>query len=531
MKAVVIALVLVMLFAAGVGGGYLFLMRADNQQAPPVADPPAQPAAAPVSDESSLHGTSIEIPENAEICGEHHVPEVVCPFCNPSLIEERGDCGAHEVAEALCTRCSPILIAAFRAEGDWCAEHGLPESQCSLCGGESASSVATLASTETAPGDEIMRANRPPSKTCTNAFATVQLASPEVARRAGLRTVPVKAQTIDETIACNAEVAFDGDRYARLASRAAGNVAEVIADLGDRVQAGDVLAVIDSAELGSAKAAYLQARSLVDLWEKNEARERRLFEKNVGTERDVLEAETRLVESRVGLSDAAQRLKNLGLSEDAIANIAETGDTSSLLELRAPFAGVIVDRTAVTGEVITTTQPLFAIADTGSMWVMLDVYEDDVVRLREAQRVTLTVDAMPDQVFEGTLTWISSHVDPRTRTIQARAEVDNPDGLLRANMFGRATVHVRTLEDVVLVPESAVQWDGCCNLVFVRHTDTIYQPYKVTLGYKRDGHYVVEDGLPAGESVVTEGSFLLKTEILKGNIGAGCCEVDPGANK
>jgi cobalt-zinc-cadmium efflux system membrane fusion protein len=98
-------------------------------------------------------------------------------------------------------------------------------------------------------------------------------------------------------------------------------------------------------------------------------------------------------------------------------------------------------------------------------------------------------------------------------------------------MFGRAEVHVRTIDDAVLVPESAVQWDGCCNIVFVRHTDTIYQPYKVTLGYKRDGHYVVTDGLPAGESVVTEGSFLLKTEILKGNIGAGCCEVDPGANE
>jgi cobalt-zinc-cadmium efflux system membrane fusion protein len=103
--------------------------------------------------------------------------------------------------------------------------------------------------------------------------------------------------------------------------------------------------------------------------------------------------------------------------------------------------------------------------------------------------------------------------------------------MLRANMFGQAQVAVRTNENAMLVSQEAVQWDGCCNVVFVRHTDTIYQPYQVTLGYEHDGYYVVERGLPAGESVVTQGSFLLKTEILKGSIGAGCCEVDPGAAK
>jgi cobalt-zinc-cadmium efflux system membrane fusion protein len=138
---------------------------------------------------------------------------------------------------------------------------------------------------------------------------------------------------------------------------------------------------------------------------------------------------------------------------------------------------------------------------------------------------------MPNRTFTGELTWISSHVDRKTRTIRARAEVDNPQHLLRANMFGRAEIKVRTIENALLIPESAVQWDGCCNLVFVRQTDSIYQPYKVTLGYKRDGYFVGKNGVPAGESVVTEGSFLLKTEILKGNIGAGCCEVDPGANR
>ena len=80
----------------------------------------------------------------------------------------------------------------------------------------------------------------------------------------------------------------------------------------------------------------------------------------------------------------------------------------------------------------------------------------------------------------------------------------------------------------LIVPREALQWDGCCNLVFVRHSDQLYEPRKVKLGYETDRFYLVDSGLRAGEEVVTTGSFLLKTEIMKGNIGAGCCEVEPG---
>lgn len=465
----------------------------------------------------------------------HDIDPARCPFCNPVIIDSMGMCGGHGVPEAVCTRCNSALIAAFKVENDWCAEHGLPESQCTLCGGaeptgDSSAMLASMSTERRTP--EVLRTNRAPSEACTNAFSTVQLKSSVIARRAGFELAALRSETLDETITCNAEVAFDGDRFAHLAPRAPGSVAEVNVGLGDRVETGQVLAIIDSAELGSAKAAYLQASVLVDLWKKNEARERALYDKNVGTEKDVLEAETKLVESRVQLSSAAQRLRNLGLSTDDIAQVAEEDDTSSHLQLRTPFDGVIVERDAVVGEVVTTSESLFALADTSRMWVMLDVYEADIARLEQGQQVTMAIDSMSDRTFDGMLTWVSSHVDARTRTIRARAEMSNADGLLRANMFGRAEIHVRTIDDAILVPESAVQWDGCCNLVFVRQTDTVYQPYKVTLGYKRNGHYIVEDGLLAvGDSVVTQGSFLLKTEILKGSIGAGCCEVDPGANK
>ncbi|MFG0330107.1 MAG: efflux RND transporter periplasmic adaptor subunit [Phycisphaerales bacterium] len=378
---------------------------------------------------------------------------------------------------------------------------------------------------------EVLRTARAPSATCTNAFSTVRLASPEVARRTGLRVVPARTESVELTVSANARVAFDESRYAHLASRAAGVVAEVRADLGDRVTAGAVLAVVDSSELGAAKAAYLQARSLVELWERNAARERDLLEGGLGVERDLLEAETALVESRVQESNAAQRLRNLGLSDDDLAQVRSDADTSSRLPLVAPFDGVVVDRHAVVGEVVSSSDPLFSVADTSRMWAMLDINESEVTRLEPGQPVRLQFASIPGRAFAGALTWISPQVDAQTRAIRARAEFDNADGALRANMFGRARVEVRTIDDALLVPEDAVQWDGCCNIVFVRQTDTVYQPYQVTLGPEINGWFVVEDGLRPGDEVVTRGSFLLKTEILKGNIGAGCCEVDPGANR
>lgn len=130
MKPVAIAAIAIILFGAGAGGAWWFVSQrgaasggaggsVDREQA-------GSGAAAP-------HGTPIEIPSDAALCETHRIPQVVCPFCDPSLIESRGHCGEHDVAEALCTRCSPILIAAFKAEKDWCAEHELPESQCLIC--------------------------------------------------------------------------------------------------------------------------------------------------------------------------------------------------------------------------------------------------------------------------------------------------------------------------------------------------------------------------------------------------------------
>ncbi len=461
-------------------------------------------------------------------CAEHAIAESACPFCNPGLIEEMGWCAGHDVAEALCWICNPDVIAAYKAVGDWCAGHGLPESRCLDCN-------PSLAEVATGPdvidreqGVSEPRYRRPPSVTCTKQLLTVSFERETVAQEAGLEFAEVTVQPVSRTIECNAVLDYDGNRFARLAPQVGGLVQSVEKDLGDRVESGEILAVIVSPAFGAAKAAFLQAQASEALWAKNHTREKDLLTRGVSTERDLLEAESRLAESRIAKSRAEQELMGLGLSTDQITEVARTGDTTNEYRVTAPFSGVVVDRRASVGELSDPSAALFAVADVSRMWARLDVYETDIQDIRTDQPVILHVEGLPGDAVAGRITWVSAQLDPRTRTLQARADLDNPDGILRANMFARAVVTVRDARPTVMVPRAAVQWEGCCNVVFVKDSLTRFHPVKVHLGPAAGSMVEVRRGLKGGETVVTQGSFLLKTEILKGSIGAGCCEAQPG---
>ncbi len=370
------------------------------------------------------------------------------------------------------------------------------------------------------------RAALPPSTTCTKAKSIVRLQSPEIVRTAGLQFVRLEEQPVTATITRNAELLYNANRYARLSPRAAGVVVDVQRDLGDTLAAGDVLAVVDSAECGSAKAELLHAFAGVQLWKRSAERLRSLAQQGLGTESDAFEAETKLAESQIQNAKARQRLRNFGLPESDIETVQQSQDTSSHLKVTAPFEGIVVERSAVLGEVVESNHVLFAIANTQSMWAMIDLFESDVPVVATGQDVLFTLESAAGRTFAGTITWVSTHLNPATRTLKARAEIANDGGLLRANTFGAAQIVVRRGERCLVVPKDAVQWDGCCNLVFVKTNDegTAFQPTQVHLGIDTGLAYEVLSGVKGGDVVVTSGSFLLKTEILKGAIGAGCCD-------
>lgn len=380
--------------------------------------------------------------------------------------------------------------------------------------------------TETTAAAEL-RWQRPPSVTCTTSATTVTLASPEVVRTVGFEYMQVQAAPLARTVERNAEIAYNANRYARLSSRAGGVIAEVKKDLGEPVKQGDVLAVVDSTDLGSAKSDLLQSLEIARLWDTNAARERALIERGIGIEREALEAETKAAEGRIAVNRARQRLRTLGLTNEQIAVVEKESDTSSLLELVASFDGMVVERAAVVGEVAEQGRSLMAVADTGTMWALVDLAESDLAVVKVGQRATVTLDGLPGKSFSGRLTWISTQIDPKTRTLKARVELDNGEGSLRANMFGRARISAGDEREALTVPKDAVQWEGCCNIAFVRTDDSgmTFRPARLVLAYDAGDRYEVAEGLAPGDTVVTKGSFILKNEILKNSVGAGCCEV------
>lgn len=472
-----------------------------------------------------------------KMCEPHRLPDAECPFCHPALVAEKGLCREHGVPEALCCKCNARLAAAFKQAGDWCNEHDCPESQCFICnpsldvapgaprGGVASTNPSEAdVAIERAADEDRPRFERDPSVTCETSRSRIRFASMEIARRAGLALAPVQRRNVSRALTCNAEVAYDGNHYARISSRIPGIVQAVMRDVGERVVKGDVLAVVDSPELAAAKAEYLQAEALLQLALQNHSRTHDLVAKGIAGRQEDLEAETRLAESKIGRARAAQHLKTLGISESQVEEIARQEDTSPLLSIAAPFAGEIVERGAVVGETVAVAAALFAVADTRRMWAQLDVYEADVSQVRTRQPVIVQVDGLSGESFAGQVTWISTQVDPRTRTLRVRAELDNSEGLLRANMFGRARITTHDRTPMLVIPTCAVQWDGCCNIAFVRQSDLLYSPRKLRLGSQVDDYVEVRAGLEEGEQVVTQGSFMLKTEIMKSSIGAGCCE-------
>ncbi|MEK6701757.1 MAG: efflux RND transporter periplasmic adaptor subunit [Planctomycetota bacterium] len=465
----------------------------------------------------------VQAPQVASPC-PHGIEAAKCPFCDPTRIDRLGMCKEHGVPEAVCVKCRPFLKTAFVAAGDWCKEHDTPESQCAIC--NPSDTKAATARAQSAGAE--LRWQQEPSVTCSTSSTVVTLLTPEVVRAVGFEFVQVQAAPIVRTVERNAELAYNANRYARLSSRAGGVVAEMKKDLGEAVKKGDVLAVVDSTDLGTAKSDLLQALETAKLWETNATRERALVEKGVGIEREALEAETRAAESRIAVNRARQRLRNLGLSKEHIASVEHDGDTSSLLELVAPFDGMVVERGAVMGEVVEPGKPLLAVADTGTMWALVDLAEADLAVVKIGQQAAVSVDGLLGKSFTGRLTWISTQVDPKTRTLKARVELDNGAGLLRANMFGRARINAGESRQAITVPKEAVQWEGCCNIAFVRSdaAGTTFKPARLVLAYDAGDRYEVSGGLSPGDTIVTRGSYILKNEILKNAVGAGCCEVD-----
>jgi cobalt-zinc-cadmium efflux system membrane fusion protein len=410
---------------------------------------------------------------------------------------ESGLCEEHHVLEAVCPKCNPALVAVFKAKGDWCDEHDFPESFCPICKPERGGRPATESRDDGAPADGLK----------------VRLKTKETAQLAGLKVVRVADQTGPAHLSVTAKIVYDGTRVAEVNARAAGVVRAVRADVGATVAAGAPLATIESAGVGADQSRLASASSRVRLAEANFARRKKLRDEGIGAEKDLLAAAQELEAARADLSGAQAALGMVGASSEG----------SSRYALTSPLAGVVTRRDATVGRYVDTELVLFQIVDPSSMWADLDIPETEVGRIVPGAAVTIFVEGLGETAFEGVLGFISPEVDPHTRTVRGRVALTNSEGRLKGNMYARARIAVARAKDTVVVPRQAVQRAKTVHLVFVRLAEDTFEARRVRLGAADGDQIEVSGRLAPGEEVVTEGSFLLKTETLKGSIGAGCC--------
>jgi cobalt-zinc-cadmium efflux system membrane fusion protein len=344
-------------------------------------------------------------------------------------------------------------------------------------------------------------------------------------------TAVASEQALPETLELPGEIGFDERRIAHLTPQVAGVVARVHVDLGSRVAAGDLLIELDSAELASAQAEYLGAITEEALAARAGERLAALRAAKIASEREALETEQRLEGARIHSATARQRLLTLGLSATEIEALAAGGAVRAdgRLALRAPFAGELLGLHAVRGEQVEPGSELALLGDTARLWVWVDVYEAQLAQLEAFHAaatlaVSVRVAAYPERDFPGRLDLLGRTMDEATRTVKSRIVLENADGLLRPGMFAQVRLYLPGAERALALPADALLADEGREFVFVQHDGEYFVRRPVETGRRWAGQVEIVGGLAAGQTVATAGAFLLKSDVLRSKMGAGCAD-------
>ncbi len=328
--------------------------------------------------------------------------------------------------------------------------------------------------------------------------------------------------TADSQINAAANIRFDPDLTARVGPRLDARVVEVLVDLGERVESGQPLVVMDSVMLGRAKADYLRSQARLNTAREAFERDQSLAEQQITSQAELAESRATLGEARAEHRAATETLKLYGLSQNEIDNIESGEQPLSRFTLTAQSAGLVEKRDLAPGQNVSADESPIHLVDTSEVWVMIEAFERSLPRLAEGQQVTFRSRGLGDRRYNGRIDWIARSLDEQSRTVTVRATLDNPDGQLRAGMAGTATIHAPGEQtSYALVPVDAVQRNGDQPVVFVPGDNPgVYAHVPVTLGNEGDGWVEVREGLQPGDSVVVGGAFDLMSAMTAGSRSA-----------
>jgi membrane fusion protein, heavy metal efflux system len=345
-------------------------------------------------------------------------------------------------------------------------------------------------------------------------------------------------QSTARTIQTTGTIGPNETRVAHMRPLSRGRILRVRVRMGDRVKKGEELLAYDNVELGETVHEYL--RALMDLEQTKTQAEvaKRALERatdlaEVGAlakaELDRRDAEYRRSQATIQAQRAEvarfdERLHRFGLEEQEIEGLLKKNPQdyhreASTTMLKAPFDGIVLKANAAEGESIQPEDKLFDVVDTSSVWVQADLYPQDVASVREGDNATVYVEGYPEEKFRGRIAYVSDVVNPETRATRVRVELPNPDRRLKLDMFATIQLPSRQQRAALLIPVNAVQQVDGKSVVFVREQPQQFEMREVKLGPESQGAIEVLSGLKTGETVVTRGSFVLKSEHMKSELG------------
>ena len=353
-------------------------------------------------------------------------------------------------------------------------------------------------------------------------------------------------QEVDRTgtLTLTGQIRLDRTRAVEVVPTGGGRVKEIKRLLGEKVRKilghaqeilrrkGDVLAVIHSADLGQTQADFLEVQARHELAEATFKREKELYEKKVSSEADYLAALNALKAAQAAYAAADKRLRLFDLSTEQIAGIEDeqqNGEFADLI-LRAPQSGTIITQNISVGQIVESTESLYTIADLSNVWVWCDVYEASLAALHErfSQEkplgATVRVRAYESEMFNGIVDFVGHVMDEHTRTVKLRVQMENPETKLRPGMFVDVEVDMRKPGQVAAVPLSAVMSDAGKHFVFQQWQHDLWVRRDITIGDKVGNLVEVLDGVSTGARIVTAGAFMLKSDVLREKMGAGCAD-------
>lgn len=339
--------------------------------------------------------------------------------------------------------------------------------------------------------------------------------SAEEIEAGGIKIAPLLEQEVKEQVSVTATIQANKDKLAHVAPRVPGRVTKVMANLGDRVKQGQALAMVDSIEVGEAQSAYAQASSEHVLAKAGMERAEKLYADQIIPQKDYLRVRADFEKARTVLRAAGDKRQMLGIGDRHDSASAGV----SVFPVSAPFAGTIIEKKAVIGELAQSDKTLFSVADLSNVWIETNLYEKDVGKVKVGAPASITIAAYPGETFTGKVTYISSMMDKESRTVTARVDVPNPDGRLKLEMFATAAIATTGATKALLLPEGAVVLIQGQPTAFIQDADG-FEPRAVDLGEKLHGHVILKAGIKPGEKVVTSGAFALKAKMLKSQISA-----------